>query len=154
MNILENKIGFISFICGLFSVFSITYMYFSHEMTDGLSETPDVLVQSIVLFTQKESAYTVMEPSLTSSGGDLTDEVKRSYAFPIIACFILLTFVLAVIGKIKNENSFYYAVGVLGAVSATSIIDVRLFLLCCIAILFATLGVNKVKEYNNSVPRS
>ena len=154
MNVIKNKMGFISFICGVLAVFSTSYVYFSNEMTDGLSETPTVLVDLIVYLTKKESMSHTLEPSLTSLTGDLTDDIKRNFVLPISEGFIVFAFILAVIGKFRNENSFYAAIGVLGAVSATSVIDVRLFFLCSIAILFAILCVNKVKEYNQTLQRT
>jgi len=141
---MNNPLGITSSLFGILAVLLMAYSTSSLEMNDSVTETPGFIMDISMLFVESKP---VSEPTFSSIGLlPLSDEMKRHYS--VILAYILLGIasVLAFIAYHKNENSLFYASGVLASLGALTFISAKVFAGYVLITLLAITWMEKYKK--------
>ena len=141
---MNNPLGITSSFLGILAAALMAYSTSSLEMNDSVTQTPGFIMDISMLFVESKP---VSEPTFSSVGLlPMADEMKRYYSVVLACILLVIASVFAFIAYYKNENSLFYATGVLASIGALTFISAKVFAGYVLIILLAITWFEKYKK--------
>jgi len=141
---MNNPLGITSSLLGILAALLMAYSTSSPEMNDSVTETPGFIMDISMLFIESKP---VSEPTFSSIALlPMADETKRHYSVVLAYILLGIASILAFIAYYKNENSLFYATGVLASIGTLTFISAKVLAVYALIILLAITWFEKYKK--------